>query len=103
MKVPVNNVRRGGGGARSDLWRQIQADVYGYDVEILAAEEGAAYGGALLAGVGAKWWNSVEEACDAVVEVQKRMKPDPSAASAMQKQYENYRMLYPALKPFVWR
>ncbi len=98
MKVPVTNVRLGGGGARSDLWRQIQADVYGYEVEILAAEEGAAYGGALLAGVGAKWWNSVEEACDAIVEVQKRVKPDASAAAAMKKQYENYRQLYPALK-----
>ncbi|HEX6895213.1 MAG TPA: xylulokinase [Bryobacteraceae bacterium] len=99
MKVPVNNVRLGGGGARSDLWRQIQADVYGYEVEILAAEEGAAYGGALLAGVGAKWWKSVEEACDAVVEVQKRVKPDPKAAGAIKKQYDNYTQLYPALKP----
>src|SRR5215471_3540227 len=82
MNVPVKNVRLGGGGARSDLWRQIQADVYNYEVEILTAEEGAAYGGALLAGVGAKWWNSVEEACDAVVKVQKRVKPDASAADA---------------------
>ena len=81
------------------MWRQIQADVYGHVVEILAAEEGAAYGGALLAGVGAKWWSSVEEACDAVVEVQKRVKPDATAIVAMKKQYENYRMLYPALKP----
>jgi xylulokinase len=101
MNVPVTNVRLGGGGARSDLWRQIQADVYNYEVEILTAEEGAAYGGALLAGVGAKWWNSVEEACDAVVKVQERVKP--TAADAMRKQYENYRMLYPALKPLFAR
>jgi xylulokinase len=99
MKVPVNSVRLGGGGAKSDLWRQIQADAYGHEVEILAAEEGAAYGGALLAGVGAKWWNSVEEACDSVVEVQKRVKPDPQAKTVMRKQYANYRVLYPALKP----
>jgi xylulokinase len=96
-------VRLGGGGARSELWRQIQADVYGYEVEILAAEEGAAYGGALLAGVGAKWWNSVEEACDRVVEVQQRVKPNPLAAAAVDKQYENYRLLYPALKPLFAR
>jgi len=99
MKVPVNSVRLGGGGAKSELWRQIQADAYGHEVEILAAEEGAAYGGALLAGVGAKWWNSVEEACDSVVEVQKRVKPDPQAKTVMRKQYANYRLLYPALKP----
>lgn len=99
MNVPVKNVRLGGGGARSELWRQIQAEVYGYEVEILTAEEGAAYGGALLAGVGAKWWNSVEQACDAVVKVQKRVSPEASAVDVMRRQYENYRMLYPALKP----
>jgi xylulokinase len=99
MKVPVRNIRLGGGGARSELWRQIQADVYGREVEILAAEEGAAYGAALLAGVGAKWWGSVGEACDAVVEVKHRVKPDPAAAGVINKAYGNYRRLYPALKP----
>jgi xylulokinase len=103
MKVPVRNVRLGGGGARSDLWRQIQADIYGYEVEILAAEEGAAYGAALLAGVGARFWNSVDEACDAVVKVQRRVEPDPSASKALQTQYEKYRMLYPALNPLFAR
>jgi xylulokinase len=44
MKVPVNEIRLGGGGARSKLWRQIQADVYGRDVATVRAEEGAAYG-----------------------------------------------------------
>jgi xylulokinase len=99
MKVPVRNIRLGGGGARSDLWRQIQADIYGQEVEILAAEEGAAYGAALLAGVGAKWWKSVEEACDAVVQVRKRVKPHATDSATMNRQYEKYRKLYPALKP----
>jgi xylulokinase len=99
MNVPVRNIRLGGGGARSDLWRQIQADVYGHEVEILGAEEGAAYGAALLAGVGAKWWNSIEDACDAVVQVQHRVKPEIAAARIMKKSYENYRQLYPALRP----
>jgi xylulokinase len=103
MKVPVRNVRLGGGGARSDLWRQIQADVYAHEVEILAAEEGAAYGAALLAGVGAKFWNSVAEACDAVVKVEKRVRPNPAAEGRLHKQYETYRMLYPALKPLFAR
>src|SRR5205814_6184193 len=67
MDVPVRNIRLGGGGARSGLWRQIQADVYGSSVEILVAEEGAAYGAALLAGVGAGLWSSVDDACDAAV------------------------------------
>ena len=99
MHVPVRTVRLGGGGARSELWRQIQADVYGHEVETLAAEEGAAYGAALLAGVGAKFWSSVEQACEAVVKVQTHVKPDASATENLRKQYEKYRMLYPALKP----
>lgn len=99
MKVPVRNVRLGGGGARSPLWRQIQADVYGQEVEILAAEEGAAYGGALLAGVGARFWNSVDEACDAVVKVQQRVAPNSKSVDALKTQYQNFRRLYPALKP----
>ena len=98
MRVPVTTIRLGGGGARSDLWRQIQADVYAHEVEILQAEEGAAYGAALLAGVAAKFWNSVEEACDAVVKVQRRVTPQPQAIDALRRQYQNYRQLYPALK-----
>jgi xylulokinase len=99
MRVPVRNIRLGGGGAHSPLWRQIQADVYAHDVEILAAEEGAAFGAALLAGVGARFWKSVDEACDAVIEVQQRVHPDPAAVKALAIQYEKFRMLYPALKP----
>ncbi len=99
MQVPIRNIRLGGGGARSALWRQIQADVYAHQVEILAAEEGAAYGAALLAGVGAQFWSSVEDACAAVVKVQQRVSPDPKATQVLKKQYDHYRRLYPALKP----
>lgn len=99
MRVPVSNIRLGGGGARSDLWRQIQADIYAHEAEILSAEEGAAYGAALLAGVGAKFWDSVEEACDAVIKVQQRVKPQAHATTVLSKHYQNYRQLYPALKP----
>ena len=77
MKIPVTSIRLGGGGARSPLWRQIQADVYAHEVEIVAAEEGAAYGAAILAGVGAGAWSSVDEACDNVVRVASRIPQQP--------------------------
>ena len=99
MYVPVSSIRLGGGGARSELWRQIQADVYGHEVEIVEAEEGAAYGAALLAGVGAKHWKSVEEACAAAVHVAERVEPDQQSAKILQQQYLLYRELYVALKP----
>jgi xylulokinase len=98
MRVPVETVRLGGGGARSALWRQIQADVYGHVVETVEAEEGAAYGAALLAGVGIGAWPTVDAACEAVVRVKSRLSPEPSAAALMNSQYEMFRALYPALR-----
>jgi xylulokinase len=98
MKVPVSEIRLGGGGARSKLWRQIQADVYGREVATVRAEEGAAYGAAMLAGVGAGAWPSVEAACDAVVSVADRVKPDSESAALLRKQYTRFRMVYPALR-----
>jgi xylulokinase len=98
MKVPVNRIRLGGGGARSGLWRQIQADVYGHEVEIVEAEEGAAYGAAILAGVGAQVWSSVDAACNQVVRVATRVAPRPDAVKQLNASYAAYRRMYPALK-----
>jgi xylulokinase len=98
MDVPVETIRLGGGGARSSLWRQIQANIYGRAVEILAAEEGAAYGAALLAGVGSGLWRSVDEACAQAVRVDTSVEPDASAAALMNRSYAAYRALYPALR-----
>jgi xylulokinase len=98
MNVPVTRVRLGGGGARSWLWRQIQADVYGQPVQILEAEEGAAYGAALLAGVGAGMWSSVDDACEQAVHVAREIQPHKANAPIMNRQYEAYRRLYPALR-----
>jgi xylulokinase len=86
-------------GARSPLWRQIQADIYGREVAIVETEEGAAYGAALLAGVGGKIWSTVEEVCQRSVCVRGRIRPELEAAAVMQRQYEAYRALYPALRP----
>jgi len=97
MKVPVTTIRLGGGGARSALWRQIQADVYAHEVELVEAEEGAAYGAAILAAVGARHFASVDEACDAVIRVASRVAPDPVSSALVQKNYAAFRRLYPAL------
>jgi xylulokinase len=98
LGIPVKAIRLGGGGARSSLWRQIQADVYGQGVETVQAEEGAAYGAALLAGVGAGVWDSVDAACDAVVHVAGRTAPDPQSVIVMQNSYARYQRIYPALR-----
>ena len=98
MNVPVNRIRLGGGGARSALWRQIQADIYGREVEIVEAEEGAAYGAAMLAGVGARFWPTVDAACDSVVRVVNRITPDAATVAVMNSSYEKYGRIYPAMK-----
>ncbi len=98
LGVPAELIRLGGGGARSELWRQIQADVYGQDVQLIAADEGAAYGAALLAGVGTGAWASVDAACDAAVRVAKTVRPVARNAALMTRRYAEYRKLYPALR-----
>lgn len=98
MNVPVETIRLGGGGARSALWRQIQADVYGQAVDLAETEEGAAYGAALLAGVGAGVWSSIDEACAQIVRVSKRINPDAQAARLLNARYKIYQSLYPALR-----
>ena len=98
LGVPVKSIRLGGGGARSSLWQQIQADIYGMPVELVAADEGAAYGAALLAGVGAGVWPSVDAACAASVHVASRVNPIAKNVDLMSHRYEEYRKLYPALR-----
>jgi xylulokinase len=98
MNVPVKNIRLGGGGARSALWRQIQADVYGREVEIVEAEEGAAYGAAILAGVGAEMWPSVDAACDSIVRVAHRVPAKSENAAVTKRNYAAFRRAYPASK-----
>jgi xylulokinase len=97
MSLSVERIRLGGGGARSTLWRQTQADVYGQAVEVVQTEEGAAYGAAILAGTGVRNWHSVDEACDAVVRVANVVQPDPKNSATLDEAYRTFRRIYPAL------
>ena len=92
-------VRISGGGARSALWRQIIADVLQTELVTVNVVEGAAYGAALLAGVGAGVWPDVEAACTDVVQLTSRVTPQAEAQARYQALYDQYRGLYPALKP----
>ena len=98
LGVPVKKIRVTGGGARSTLWKQIQADVYGHSVETIAADEGGAYGAALLAGVGTGVWPSVDEACDQNVRTAEVIAPNTNNKAIMDRQYRRYGRMYPALK-----
>jgi xylulokinase len=98
LGIPVSAIRLGGGGARGPLWRRIQAGIYGQPVEVLVAEEGGAFGCALMAGVGAGHWASLDEACAQGIQVAQRIEPDPADLATYKTGYANWRKLYPALK-----
>ncbi len=98
MGVPVKGIRLGGGGARSALWRTIQAGVYGHTCDVLVAEEGGAFGAALLAGVGGGGWPDVEAACASGIQVAQQIVPDAAAATRYTQGYQGFREVYPALK-----
>lgn len=98
LGIPSGTVRAGGGGARSPLWRQIQADITGLPHVTLAADEGPGFGAALLAMVGTGVYPTVEDACRAIVRPVSETRPDPTATAEYAKYYAIYRALYPALK-----
>lgn len=95
----IQQVRVSGGGARSALWRQILADVLGAELVTVNTTEGAAYGAALLAGVGANVWSDVKSACQQVIHVTGSTQPTDDAVARYNSLYSGYQGLYPALKP----
>jgi len=95
----IEQVRISGGGAKSPLWRQILADVFNAELVTVNTTEGAAYGAALLAGVGAGVWPDVDAACDACVKVTGSTAPQVEMVPLYESAYQNYTQLYPALKP----
>ena len=99
--LTLAQVRATGGGAKSPLWRQIIADVLGVELVTTNAQEGPAFGAALLAGVASGVYPSVQQACDATVRVVERTAPQRETASIYAQMYEQYRALYPALKPIL--
>lgn len=94
----IDHVRVSGGGANSELWRQILADVLDVELATVNTTEGAAFGAALLAGVGVGAWPNVETACVETITVTGKVTPDDSRARLYKQLYAEYQRLYPALK-----
>ena len=99
LGVPIKEVRASGGGARSRLWCQIQADVYGIDLYTMEIEEGPAFGAAIIAAVGVGLHASVEKACEEAVRTSGKVSPEPGCAKLYEKNYKIYRELYQCLRP----
>ena len=86
-----------GGGAKSRFWVQMIADVFGVPCETLEADEGPAFGAALIAGLGAGVWPSLQEACNACVRTVERIEP---SGVDYEEAYRRYKSLYQAVRPW---
>jgi xylulokinase len=91
-------VRVTGGGARSDLWRQVLADVFDCRIVRTASDQGPAFGAALLASVAAGVHTNVEEACAGIELRADADDPDPARARIYAEYHAVYRSLYPATR-----
>lgn len=98
MNIPISQVRSSGGGSKSPLWRQIQADVIGLEHVTINVSEGPAFGAALLAGVGTGQYQSVPEACKSTIQVDSITKPDTANIPNYDRNYSIYKSLYRSLK-----
>ena len=98
MGINIKTVRLSGGGARSAMWRQLQADIYNRPTATINAQEGPAYGVALLAGVGTGIWKNVPQACKAAIRQTEQLSPNRKAAKLYAEYHEQYQRLYAALK-----
>jgi xylulokinase len=98
LGLSIDQVRASGGGARSPLWRQMLADVFDAEIVTVKVTEGAAYGAALLAGVGAGVYEDVAKACKTAIQLTGRTEPGP-AVPVYADFYPRYQALYPALAP----
>lgn len=103
LGIAIEEVRATGGGARGALWRQLQANIYGVPIRRTVAEEGPAYGAALLAGVAAGTFRDVDDACSRVALRDETVTPDLARARVYDDFYATYRALYPATRDAMHR
>lgn len=96
--IKVDSMMACGGGGSSKLWRQMLADAFGCTVKQCVSNEGGALGAAILAGVGAGLYPSVQEACDKIISVKSEQPADEANTAKYAKFYEIYKSLYVALK-----
>ncbi|MFN7735135.1 MAG: xylulokinase [Pirellula sp.] len=98
LDVPVKEIRLSGGGAKSALWKQILADSFGQKVCTINAEQGPAFGVALLAAVGNGEFKNIEEACKATISVVEKVAPRKPAQKKYDAAFPVYQRLYQSLK-----
>ncbi len=96
LQIPSTKIC--GGGAKSKLWKKIFANVLNMDLEAVASEQGPGLGGAMLAMVACGAYETVKDACDALVQVTEVTHPDPELTEKYEAKYQQFQKIYPACK-----
>ena len=103
MKVPIQQVRAIGGGGKSELWCQMQADIFGCEVVNLEVEEGPAYGASLLAIAADQDADGVSRISENCVRIKTARNPNDKDVRRYQEYYAVYQDLYSSLKEDMHR
>lgn len=98
LGIKIERTKICGGGAKSPLWKKIIANVLNIKVDVIAAEEGPALGGAMLAAVANGEYASVKDAADAIVKVVDTVEPNEELVKKYDERYAHFVKLYPAVK-----
>ncbi|HHX54885.1 MAG TPA: xylulokinase [Clostridiales bacterium] len=101
--INIERIRINGGGAKSQLWCEIIANIFNVEVNKINSEEGPAFGAAILAAVGCNQYSSVEEATSKLIQITHTIKQDKNIVEKYNKKYEVFHDLYPTLKPMFDR
>lgn len=99
LGISIERTKICGGGAKSNLWKKIIANVLKLKVDVIESEEGPALGGAILAAVACKEYACVEEAATKIVKIIETVKPEVAIMEKYEARYQQFRQIYPACRP----
>ena len=99
--LQANEFRATGGGAKSDVWLQLTADILGQPIARLQVSECGVLGAAILAGVGSGVFSSAAETAEALVRITHTFEPSPEKHALYRERLKHYQQLYPLLKDYL--
>ena len=98
LGLEISRTRICGGGAKSPLWKKMAANILNLKVEVIAVEEGPAFGGAMLAAVGCGEYKNVQAAAEAIAWVVDTIEPEKELVAKYEEKYQKFKKIYPVVK-----